>query len=217
LSGNIETNECMDNNGGCWQRGGITACKDTFRGRVCECPLVSDVQFEGDGYTHCEAKGPNRCKVENGGCWEETRDEVHLSACHTWQKSDCHCPHGFSGNGSAPAGCVDIDECSMKLKCQCPECKCKNTWGSFDCECSGGLLYFHEHDTCINRKGSQSKMGWTLPLIVLACLSIVGLGGYILYKYRLRSYMDSEIRAIMAQYMPLDSQGEVQNHSHDDI
>lgn len=217
LSESIETNECTDNNGGCWRRGGITACKDTFRGRVCECPLVSGVQFEGDGYTHCEAKGPNRCKVENGGCWEETRDGVRHSACHTWQRSDCLCPHGFTGNGSGPAGCVDIDECSMKLKCQCPECKCKDTWGSFDCECSGGLLYFHEHDTCINRKGSQSKMGWTLPLIALACLSIVGLGGYILYKYRLRSYMDSEIRAIMAQYMPLDSQAEVQNHSHDDI
>lgn len=28
----------------------------------------------------------------------------------------------------------------------------------------------------------------------------------------LQSYMDSEIRAIMAQYMPLDSQGEIVNH-----
>jgi len=28
--------------------------QDTFRGRVCQCPLVQGVQFEGDGYTHCE-------------------------------------------------------------------------------------------------------------------------------------------------------------------
>ena len=28
----------------------------------------------------------------------------------------------------------------------------------------------------------------------------------------LQSYMDSEIRAIMAQYMPLDSQAEIPNH-----
>lgn len=34
----------------------------------------------------------------------------------------------------------------------------------------------------------------------------VGLLGYIFYKYRFRSYMDSEIVAIMSQYMPLDSQ-----------
>ncbi|KAL5148394.1 Nuclear transcription factor Y subunit B-1 [Glycine soja] len=32
----------------------IIACKDTFRGRVCECPLVDGVQFKGDGYTTCE-------------------------------------------------------------------------------------------------------------------------------------------------------------------
>lgn len=136
-----------------------------------------------------------------------------------------------------------------------------------------GFRENHQDDSLLNillvydfadRKGAQSKTGWTVSLIVLAGLSIVGLGGYILYKYRLRvcfttiflfflssswneslinysmmilnstilhrclfymlawnamvqSYMDSEIRAIMAQYMPLDSQGEVQNHSHDDI
>lgn len=32
----------------------------------------------------------------------------------------------------------------------------------------------------------------------------------------LQSYMDSEIRAIMAQYMPLDSQAEVVNHVNDE-
>lgn len=31
----------------------------------------------------------------------------------------------------------------------------------------------------------------------------------------LQQYMDSEIRAIMAQYMPLDSQAEVPNHVND--
>lgn len=30
--------------------------QDTFRGRVCECPLVDGVQFKGDGYTSCEGK-----------------------------------------------------------------------------------------------------------------------------------------------------------------
>lgn len=28
--------------------------QDTFRGRVCECPIVQGVKFVGDGYTHCE-------------------------------------------------------------------------------------------------------------------------------------------------------------------
>ncbi|KAF6135701.1 hypothetical protein GIB67_028272 [Kingdonia uniflora] len=56
LSNDIETNECLDHNGGCWEDkvSNITACKDTFRGRVCECPLVDSVQFKGDGYNTCE-------------------------------------------------------------------------------------------------------------------------------------------------------------------
>ncbi|CAI0470507.1 unnamed protein product [Linum tenue] len=56
LTGDVESNECLENNGGCWKDNvaNITACKDTFRGRVCECPLVDGVQFKGDGYSHCE-------------------------------------------------------------------------------------------------------------------------------------------------------------------
>ncbi|XP_072073051.1 vacuolar-sorting receptor 2 isoform X1 [Arachis hypogaea] len=52
----METNDCLVNNGGCWQdkSANITACRDTFRGRVCECPVVQNVKFVGDGYTHCE-------------------------------------------------------------------------------------------------------------------------------------------------------------------
>ena len=30
--------------------------QDTFRGRVCECPLVNGVQFSGDGYSLCKRK-----------------------------------------------------------------------------------------------------------------------------------------------------------------
>ncbi|CAH1412760.1 unnamed protein product [Lactuca virosa] len=56
LSDGVETNECLENNGGCWhdKSTNVTACKDTFRGRVCECPLVDGVQFNGDGYTSCK-------------------------------------------------------------------------------------------------------------------------------------------------------------------
>jgi hypothetical protein len=28
--------------------------QDTFRGRICVCPLVEGVQFEGDGYSNCQ-------------------------------------------------------------------------------------------------------------------------------------------------------------------
>ncbi|PKI70952.1 hypothetical protein CRG98_008685 [Punica granatum] len=83
LSGDLETNECCERNGGCWGdvKSNVTACKDTFRGRVCECPVVDGIQYRGDGYTSCEAVGPGRCAINNGGCWLETLSGRTFSAC----------------------------------------------------------------------------------------------------------------------------------------
>lgn len=212
LSGGVETNECLEHNGGCWEnkKANITACKDTYRGRVCQCPLVDGVQFEGDGYTTCEAMGLGRCKVDNAGCWQEKRGDITFSACHESQSKGCQCPRGFRGDGIKE--CIDIDECKEKSKCQCPECMCTNKWGDYDCGCSKDLLYIREHDTCISKKSQSSKLGWAVSLIVFLGVASLGVVGYVVYKYRLRSYMDSEIRAIMAQYMPLDSSSEVNHH-----
>lgn len=216
LSNDVETNECLDNNGGCWQDkvSNITACKDTFRGRVCECPMVQGVQFKGDGYTNCEANGPGRCKLNNGGCWQQTRDGHTFSACLETEGSKCQCPPGFRGDGVK--SCEDINECKERKACNCPECRCKNTWGSYECTCNGDLLYIRDHDTCISKSATEVRTAWTAVWVILIGLAVAGAGAYVIYKYRLRSYMDSEIRAIMSQYMPLDSQGEVPNHIQED-
>ncbi|KAF8404893.1 hypothetical protein HHK36_009788 [Tetracentron sinense] len=216
LSDDVESNECLDNNGGCWQdmASNITACKDTFRGRVCECPLVDGVQFKGDGYSICEASGPGRCKINNGGCWQETRDGLTFSACVDNGGSKCQCPPGYRGDGVK--SCEDIDECKEKKVCRCPECSCKNTLGSYECTCSGDLLYIRDQDTCISKRASKAKSAWAAFWVILIGLAIAAGGAYLVYKYRIRSYMDSEIRAIMAQYMPLDSQVEVPNHVSED-
>ncbi|XP_059668144.1 vacuolar-sorting receptor 1-like [Cornus florida] len=211
LSDGIETNECLENNGGCWQDkvANITACRDTFRGRVCECPIVQGVKFLGDGYTHCEASGALRCEINNGGCWRKTQDGRTYSACIDDHSKGCKCPPGFKGDGVN--SCEDIDECKDKLVCQCPECKCKNTWGSYNCSCSGNQLYMQEHDTCISKHGN-TEVSWSFVWVIILGLAAAGVGGYAVYKYRIRRYMDSEIRAIMAQYMPLDNEGEIPNH-----
>ncbi|KAL7236456.1 hypothetical protein ACSBR1_019698 [Camellia fascicularis] len=216
LSADVETNECLDNNGGCWQdkAANITACKDTFRGRVCECPLVDGVQFKGDGYSNCQASGVGHCKINNGGCWHETRDGRTSSACLDIGDSKCACPPGFKGDGVK--SCEDIDECKEKKACQCPECTCKDTWGSYECTCSGDLLYMRDHDTCISKRATEVRSSWAAVWVILIGLSMAAGGAYMVYKYRLRSYMDTEIRAIMSQYMPLDSQGEVPNHVSQD-
>lgn len=209
LTEDIETNECLTNNGGCWQDkdANITACRDTFRGRVCECPIVQGVNFVGDGYTHCE--GALRCELNNGVCWKKTQEGRTYSACIDNHTKGCKCPPGFEGDGVHT--CEDIDECKERSACQCPQCKCKNTWGSYECRCGSNLLYMQEHDTCIS-KDANTEVGWGFIWVIILGLAAAGVGGYAVYKYRIRTYMDSEIRAIMAQYMPLDNQGEVPNH-----
>ncbi|MBA0843075.1 hypothetical protein Goarm_000293, partial [Gossypium armourianum] len=62
------------------------------------------------------------------------------------------------------------------------------------------------------KSGTEVKSAWAAVWVILIGLAMASGGAYLVYKYRLRSYMDSEIRAIMAQYMPLDSQSEVPNH-----
>lgn len=211
LGTEIQTNDCENNNGGCWSGFGTTACKDTFRGKICECPMdaKTGVTFIGDGYTDCTPSGPGRCLVNNGNCWSFTRGDVVFSACQEGVAgTGCKCPAGFSGNGFT---CEDIDECAPGSSiCKCPECRCKNTIGSYECSCSGGSMYIKEHDKCISNVGSSSdsNVGWITAGSVLAGLAVFGVIAYVIYKYRIRSYMDSEIRAIMAQYMPLDSQTE---------
>lgn len=74
-------------------------------------------------------------------------------------------------------------------------------------------MYLQDQDTCIER--SSSKIGWFASFVAIGIVGGASLAGYIFYKYRLRSYMDSEIMAIMSQYMPLDSQhaGNVNVHN----
>ncbi|XP_039126895.1 vacuolar-sorting receptor 6-like [Dioscorea cayenensis subsp. rotundata] len=213
LSGDIETNQCLHRNGGCWrdEQLNATACKDTFRGRVCECPTVNGVEFQGDGYSSCKAVGPGRCAINNGGCWSETKNGQTFSACSDFELSGCRCPFGFRENGNK---CEDINECKDGLACQCNGCTCKNTWGGYDCKCKGNLLYIKGEDTCIAK--DASKFGWLMAILVISCVVGAALAGYIFYKYRLRSYMDSEIMSIMSQYMPLDNQhNEAQPLRHD--
>nr|AAB72111.1 vacuolar sorting receptor homolog [Arabidopsis thaliana] len=218
LTEDLETNECLENNGGCWQdkAANITACRDTFRGRLCECPTVQGVKFVGDGYTHCKASGALHCGINNGGCWRESRGGFTYSACVDDHSKDCKCPLGFKGDGVK--NCEDVDECKEKTVCQCPECKCKNTWGSYECSCSNGLLYMREHDTCIGSgKVGTTKLSWSFLWILIIGVGVAGLSGYAVYKYRIRSYMDAEIRGIMAQYMPLESQPPNTSGHHMDI
>ncbi|XWS40490.1 hypothetical protein CRYUN_Cryun18bG0144300 [Craigia yunnanensis] len=150
LSADLQTNECLERNGGCWQdkRANITAWE------VCECPTVKGIQYRGDGYVSCEAFGPARCTINNGGCWSETRNGLTFSACSETQLKGCQCP-GFRGDGHK---CEDINECTERSACQYDGCSCKNTWGAYECKCKSDLLYIKEQDSCIEQ--------WITPWVV---------------------------------------------------
>mmetsp|Transcript_39672 Transcript_39672/g.126787 ORF Transcript_39672/g.126787 Transcript_39672/m.126787 type:complete len:114 (+) Transcript_39672:255-596(+) len=81
--------------------------------------------------------------------------------------------------------------------------ECTDLVTDYKCECKVGG-YIKDSDACVSQ---QAKSGSDIGVIVgSALLSILVVGGllYGAYQYRLKSYMDSEIRAIMSQYMPLD-------------
>ncbi len=73
-----------------------------------------------------------------------------------------------------------------------------------------------DHDTCISKRATEVKSVWAAAWAILIGVAMAAGGAYLVYRYKWRSYMDSEIRAIMAQYMPLDSQNEVPNHVSED-
>ncbi|GFZ05929.1 similar to VACUOLAR SORTING RECEPTOR 6 [Actinidia rufa] len=152
----------------------------------------------------------NECLDKNGGCWQDSKSNI--TACKESDLSGCRCPSGFRGDGHT---CKDIDECKEGLACQCDGCTCKDTWGGYDCKCKG--IYVADQDTCIER--NASKFAWFIAFLVLAAVVCAGIAGYIFYKYRLRSYMDSEIMAIMSQYMPLDNQqnNQVVHHENEPL
>ncbi|GMH03100.1 hypothetical protein Nepgr_004939 [Nepenthes gracilis] len=181
-----------------------------FVGECVNAPLLMGSNLKGMATVHLcvnsnlfyyflsAASGLGRCKINNGDCWHESHNGQSFSACLD-NEDGCKCPPGFKGDGINSL--EDVDECKGKKACQCRECNCKNTWGSYDCTCNGDLLYIRDHDTCISKKAAEAKSSWAVVWIILMGLAMAGGGAYLVYRYRLRVgdwVMDSKLIYIWA-------------------
>jgi hypothetical protein len=86
---------------------------------------------------------------------------------------------------------------------------CTNTVGSFTCGCGDGFASLADTASADNMKcfaaptgggGGGGGLVIVIVSVVVSCAVLAG-GGFLVYRWRLRSYMDQEIRAIMSQYM----------------
>ena len=153
-----------------------------------------------------------------GGCWAEqgrsacvdgidAKKEAGIKGLDPAEVLDhtCVCPKGFTGDGKA---CDDVDECKNG-HCKGDQMTCSNTFGGHECGCEDGFaptLSASSPDgmKCVAVHGGGGA-GSVVMAVVLSCLIVGGIA-YGLYRWRLRSYMDQEIKAIMAQYMPLEEE-----------
>ncbi|RDY06901.1 Vacuolar-sorting receptor 2 [Mucuna pruriens] len=201
LTPDMETNECLENNGGCWKdkNSNITACRDTFRGRVCECPIVQNVKFFGDGYTHCE--GVTSTMVVVGR--ESKVAGLTRLVLMTIEKV-VHVHLGSEVMESSHVKILMSAKRNRPVNAQVANAKTPGGVMS-----ANALVVCSTHEKMTRRYTAPVNM-WMIILVLVVAVS----GGYAFYKYRIQRYMDSEIRTIMAQYMPLDNQPDGPNQVH---
>ena len=174
----------------------------------------------------CSEAPPDPCKAGGavpGGCWKEgefsackdniaAKKEAGLKGLDPGSVQDtvCECPKGFTGDG---LHCQDVNECATQ--CKGENMVCANSIGSFTCTCAEGFMEALDSASPDGKrcfvpppgKGGGGSITVVVVSVILSCMVLAG-AGFAVYRWRLRSYMDQEIRAIMSQYMPLEEEGD---------
>jgi len=221
--GTIEVKNSQDGTLSCQDINECPTAMQTVNSCMCErCWCKSEHLPGNDATFTCHQEPPSVCDAAGiehpGGCWSEkgftacvdgidAKKQAGIKGLDPAAVPDhtCVCPKGFTGDGKR---CEDVDECKAGA-CAGDRMTCSNTFGGHECGCEAGFAPTLSASSPDGVKCVEVKSGGgtgTVVAAVLASCVIVGGVAYGLYRWRLRSYMDQEIKAIMAQYMPLEEE-----------
>ena len=209
LAAALENNECEEEgNAGCWKEGNFSACADTFRGYRCVCPAG----FSGDGVgaaTGC-------VDVDECAPADPPTNTCEQKCINTMGGHHCACNDGFRPVGAT--SCFMIDECTESSNNEGCQQLCIPHAGGHTCMCIEGYELGLDGKSCAVTAQAQEAMAAAAPRggggtgvggvlgITLLVLSGVGLLGFVAYRWKIKNHIDSEVRAIMATYLPLDDE-----------
>ena len=158
------------------------------------------------GSYSCENEIANQCETNNP-CWSAVVEGEEYTACVDLIQEYQDLAKEGRADASTPT-----------YKCECPPC--------FTDDGKGGCEAVPHFDWCSKKSGDyrlpMSKdgeldtsalgpSGMSIGNIIIVSVVVVlvtVLAAYAVYRFQRRSHMDAEIRAIMAQYMPLDKETE---------
>lgn len=164
----------------------------------CTCPRCACNNTRG-GY-QCITGIPDECGADYGGCWH-----VELKVGGKPQAFSA-CKDNLAAYQDALAHGQPVDGVPLHT-CTCPPCfTAVEKGGAVSCTPKCDLRYCDlDVGLCHAEPGSGGGgLGaGAVAVIVIAVVAILGGAGYLAYQYRIRSIMQQEVRAILAQYMHL--------------
>ena len=148
--------------------------------------------------SRCITNIPDECAANYGGCW-------HTDANVKGQKMTFSaCRDNLPAYREALARGLSVDTIHLH-NCSCPPCfSAVERFGSITCQPRCNLDYCDlEYGVCHAEPGSKGVGIGSLAGIVAAVIVLIAVLAFVSYRLYMRGVMQAEVRAIMAQYMPL--------------